>query len=151
MQKVIIADTSCLILLDKIELLDLLSKLFNIITITEEIAFEFGKDLPAFFRITNPSNKIYQTILEASLDKGEASALALAMEHENSLLIIDDLKGRNYAKSLNISITGTAGILVEAKLSGYLPSLLPVITKIKETNFRLSPKLEEAILKKAGE
>jgi predicted nucleic acid-binding protein len=102
MQKVIIADTSCIILLDKIVELNLLSKLFGQIIITQEIADEFKKELPDWFVIVNPTNKTYQKILEASLDKGEASAIAFAIEQSNCLLIIDDYKGRKYAEHRNI-------------------------------------------------
>jgi predicted nucleic acid-binding protein len=75
MQKIIISDTSCLILLDKIGALNLLNQLFKTITITAEIAEEFNKVLPQWIVIENPVNKNYQKILEATLDKGEASAI----------------------------------------------------------------------------
>ncbi|MGE0772041.1 MAG: hypothetical protein AB7K37_10045 [Cyclobacteriaceae bacterium] len=74
MQKIIISDTSCLILLDKVGELKLLNRLFGQIAITREIAIEYKKELPDWFSIVEPTNKTYQKILEASLDKGEASA-----------------------------------------------------------------------------
>jgi predicted nucleic acid-binding protein len=86
MQKVIISDTSCLILLDKIGELKLLNKLFGQIIVTQEIANEFKKELPDWFTIEEPANKTYQKILEASLDKGEASAIAFAIEQADCLL-----------------------------------------------------------------
>ena len=64
-----------MILLDKIGELTLLNRLFGQITITQEIADEFKNELPDWFKIENPTNKTYQKILEASLDKGEASAI----------------------------------------------------------------------------
>jgi len=45
-RSVIIADTSCLILLDKIEELELLQKLYGTVFITPVISNEFGKSLP---------------------------------------------------------------------------------------------------------
>ncbi|MGE0587734.1 MAG: hypothetical protein AB7O48_04115 [Cyclobacteriaceae bacterium] len=104
MQKVIISDTSCLILLDKIGELNLLNKVFGLITITRDISTEFNKALPDWFRIEDPVNKTYQKILEASLDKGEASAIAYAIEQTNCLLIIDDFKGRKYAEQLGLKL-----------------------------------------------
>ena len=77
MQKVIVSDTSCLILLDKINRLDLLNKLFGKVIITQIIADEYGSTLPDFFIIENAENKNYLSILETFLDKGEASAIAL--------------------------------------------------------------------------
>lgn len=59
MQKIIIADSSCLILLDKIEELELLQKLFGEVTITSIIADEFGDSLPKWIAIKNPDNEKY--------------------------------------------------------------------------------------------
>jgi predicted nucleic acid-binding protein len=151
MQKVIISDTSCLILLDKIEELKLLKKLFGQIIVTREIASEFKKELPEWFTIQEPTNKTYQKILEASLDKGEASAIAFALEQTDCLLIIDDYKGRKYAEQLGIKITGTLGILIDAKLSGYIESVKPMLDKIKKTDFRLTAELEKKTIEKANE
>ncbi len=102
MPKIIIADTSCLILLDKIGELQLLNALFGTITLTQEIRDEYHQYLPDWFEIKNPINRTYQKILEASLDSGEASAIALAIEHKGCLLIMDDLKGRRYAENLGL-------------------------------------------------
>lgn len=151
MQKVIIVDTSCLILLHKINEFDLLRKLFKQIIITSDIKTEFGLDLPEWVIIKNASNKQYQNIIEASVDKGEASAIALALEETEPLLVLDDLKARKLASSLNLKYTGTLGILTDAKLSGHLQTIKPVIAKIKGTNFYISDNLEQKILLITGE
>ncbi|MBL7859247.1 MAG: DUF3368 domain-containing protein [Cyclobacteriaceae bacterium] len=151
MQKVIISDTSCLILLDKIGELNLLNKLFGQIIITQDIAREFKKELPDWFTIVEPTNKTYQKILEASLDKGEASAIAFAIEQTDCLLIIDDYKGRKYAEQLGIKITGTLGVIIDSKLSGHIESVKPMLEKIKKTDFRLTAELEKKILEKSNE
>lgn len=151
MQNVIISDTSCLILLDKIGELNLLNKLFGQIIITPEISPEFKKELPNWFEVKEPLNKTYQKILEASLDKGEASAIALAIEQLDCLLIIDDQKGRKYAEQFGIKITGTLGVIIDAKLSGHIPSIKPLLDKIKKTDFRLTEELEARALLKSNE
>ena len=150
MRRTIISDTSCLILLDNIGELSILNKLFGNITTTSEVAGEFGRLLP-WIEIKEPSNKNYQSIIEASLDKGEASAIALAIELDNCLLIIDDLKGRKFAHQLGLTIIGTIGVIVDAKLAGIIPSIKPILSKIKSTNFRITEQLELLILKLAGE
>ena len=102
--------------------------------------------LPDWITIQNPANKANLLVLEIVLDKGEASAIALAMEHSWCLL-----QGRKMAKQLGITITGTLGLLAEAKTKGYVPLVKPLLEKIKQTNFRLNEHLENAILKKVGE
>jgi predicted nucleic acid-binding protein len=151
MQEIIIADTSCLILLHKIREFDLLQKLYGEILITSEIKREFGADLPEWVIIKDPSNQTSQNIIVASVDKGEASAIALALEEANPLLILDDKKARRLATSLNLKYTGTLGILIDAKLSGHLQSILPVIEKIRKTDFHISDQLEQKILTLSGE
>ncbi|MEO6189223.1 MAG: DUF3368 domain-containing protein [Saprospiraceae bacterium] len=143
MEKVIISDTSCLILLDNIGELHLLNKLFGQIIITDEIEKEFNKELPKWFIIQNPLNKNYQKILEASLDKEEASAIALAIENKDSLIIIDDLKGRKYAEELGLKNNGILGILVDAKLNGFIHAVKPFLIKLKSANFRITDILEK--------
>ncbi len=100
MQKIIIADTSCLITLEKIKQLAILKALFNAITITSVVAQEFGQTLPDFVEITNPSQEIFQKMLLLNIDAGEASAIALALENKNPLIIIDDFKARRIAEQL---------------------------------------------------
>ena len=151
MHKTIISDTSCLILLDKIGELEILNKLFGTIITTQEVLEEFGQELPTWFEIKQPADKNYQAIIEASVDKGEASAIALAIELDDCLLIIDDLKGRKFALQLGLTIIGTIGIIIDAKLTGLIPSDKPVLVKNKATNFRITLELELLILKKAGE
>ena len=151
MHKAIISDTSCIILLAKIEELDLLHKLYGTIITTKEVADEFGLPLPDWFEIKEPADKNYQSIIELSVDKGEASAIALAIEYNDCLLIIDDLKGRKLAHQLGLTIIGTLGIIVDAKLAGIIPSVKPILAKIKQTNFRISEKVELLIVTRAGE
>lgn len=151
MQKTIIADSSCLILLDKIEELDLLKKLFGKVIVTSIIAEEFGNPLPEWISIKDAENKNYQNILELTVDRGEASAIALAVEQSDCLLIIDDQKARKLALELKLNYTGTLALLVEAKLKGHITSVRPIISKIRKTNFHLTPELENKILKSAGE
>ena len=62
---VVIADTSCFILLDKINQLSLLQKVFGGVTTTHTIAAEFGKPLPDWITTESPvfSEKVLMDIL----------------------------------------------------------------------------------------
>jgi predicted nucleic acid-binding protein len=61
------------------------------------------------------------------------------------------LKGRKYADQLGIKITGTLGVIIDAKLSGHLKSVKPILEKIKNTDFRLTSELEQKMLVKSNE
>lgn len=149
--RIVIADTSCFILLDKINALDVLFLLFNKVVTTVEIATEFGKPLPEWVIINQVSDKQYHSILELEVDKGEASAIALALESKPSLLILDDLKARKLADKLMLEYTGTLGLFLKAKESGKILQLKPFLEKIQMTNFRFSQKIFDEILTIAGE
>jgi predicted nucleic acid-binding protein len=147
----VITDASCFILLDKIDSLPLLQTLFKTVTTSVEVAQEFGKPLPDWVQIKAVQDKNFQSALFLQVDAGEASAIALAAENQPSLLIIDDLKGRKLAQKLNLTITGTLGLLLTAKKEGLIPRIEPIFDKIQSTNFRIAPSLLESILKQAGE
>jgi predicted nucleic acid-binding protein len=146
----IIADTSCLVLLEKINRLDILSKLFGEITITSVITDEFGSALPKWIEVKDTGDKKYETLISMDVDPGEASAIALAVEI-NGLLILDDLKARKLASRLKLDYTGMLGILVDAKRSGYISSLKDILNQVKQTNFYLSTSLERKLIDMAGE
>jgi len=151
MHKTIISDTSCFIILSKIEKLDLLKSVYGQIVTTSDIVEEFGEQLPDWIIIEHVADKSRQRILELQIDRGESSAIALALETQNCTLILDDFKARKIAQQLGITITGTIGVIVKAKLNGIIPSIKPYIEKIKETNFRISAEIELQALKEAEE
>ena len=54
--EIIISDTSCLILLGKIDEIDLLHRLCEKVYITPTIKEEYGEDLPDWIEIKAPGN-----------------------------------------------------------------------------------------------
>ena len=151
MQKVIISDTSCLITLAKINHLIILKDVFKVVTVTSVIAKEFGTALPDFIETIWPSQIIFEKILQMNIDAGEASAIALALECKAPLIIIDDIKARKIAEELNLNITGTLGVLIEATKKGFIKNLRSVLNELAKTNFRLTDELIQYALKLAGE
>jgi len=151
MPKTIISDTSCFIILTNIGELDLLHKLYGSITTTIDIAIEYGESLPEWVIIEQVTDKQKQLLLEMQIDKGESSAITLALETPGSTVILDDYKARKIAEQLGIQFTGTIGVIVKAKITGIIPSIKPILTKLKATNFRLSPDIERYALDIAGE
>ncbi len=85
------------------------------------------------------------------MDKGEASALALAIEKKTATIILDDLRARKVAKSLKLKITGTLGVLVKAKQDGVIDKVKPLIDELRKTDFRASETVIKKILDVCGE
>ncbi len=151
MHKVVIADTSCFILLVKINEIELLRNVYASVYTTPEVAAEFRFDLPGWVLIQEVKDKNKQKALEAELDKGEASAIALTYELTDAIVVLDDGGARKIATRLNIVFTGTFGIIIKAKQRGIIHSVKPFLDKVKHTNFRISEDVVREILKEAGE
>ena len=62
-ETVVITDTSCLIALTKLDVINILHQMYDEVIITEEIALEFGEELPEWIQIKPVSNKKYQQLL----------------------------------------------------------------------------------------
>ena len=151
MPPVIIADASCLILLEKIGALELLPQLFGRITVTDIVAEEYGLPLPEWVALQAAQDARQLQLLAITLDRGEASAIALALEQPECLLTMDERRGRQVALRLQLPVTGTLGILLRAKNEGLIATIKPLLAAISATNFRLSAQLVQAVLKQAGE
>lgn len=83
----------------------------------------------------------------ASLDIGEAEALALAIQSKASLVLLDDSAARLKASQLAIPFTGVLGILRKARRTGRIPSLKAELEKLRaEARFFISPALERTLL-----
>ena len=151
MHKTIISDTSCLIVLAKIGEMDLLKKVYGSVFTTQDIASEFGDSLPEWIEVLEVKDPFRQQLLELQIDKGESSAIALALEIPGSTVILDDFKARKIAIKLGIQVTGTLGVIIRARQKGIISSIKPILGKLKQTNFRLSTELESEALMMAGE
>ena len=147
MPKTVISDTSTLILFHKIEEFNLLQKVYGKLFTTPEIAKEFGEELPDWIEIQSASDKKYQDFLFTQVDYGEASAIALASEFDDVLLLLDDLKARKLAARLKFKITGTLGVIHRAKQMKIIDKVKPLIDKLMLTDFRVADNIIEEILK----
>lgn len=147
MPKVVISDTSTLILFHKIDELNLLQKVYGELITTPEIAEEYGEKLPDWVKIQTVSDKKYQTFLETQVDYGEASAIALAMEYDDVLLLLDDLKARKLATRLKFKITGSLGVIHKAKQMSIIEKVRPLIEKLLLSDFRVADTIIEEILR----
>jgi predicted nucleic acid-binding protein len=87
MSKVVISDTSCFIAFDHINQIEILRQVFGSVLTTPQVMQEFGKNLPAWITIVEATNQRKIIELESILDKGEASAIALALEIPSSLIL----------------------------------------------------------------
>jgi predicted nucleic acid-binding protein len=81
------------------------------------------------------------------LHVGETAALHLARTINPDFLLMDERAGRAVARQMGLKTLGVLGLLVEAKRRGLVPSLEPLIDRLRrEADFWISPQLEKSIL-----
>ena len=89
--------------------------------------------------------------LVTHLGDGEKEVLALGLKTQDALLLLDDRDARRYARTLELEITGTLGLLLRAKERGILDAVGPVLDRLQSLQFRLNVRMREIVLKRAGE
>ena len=84
------------------------------------------------------------------LDAGEASALALALTAEATVLL-DEMRGRRVAADLAIPVVGFCGLLILAKRQGLIAAVLPYLHQARAGGYFLSDELLTKVARMANE
>jgi len=150
MQEKVYVDKSSLIILNKINALDLLNKIYSNVIITNYIQLELNEAIPSWISVELTYNIDQSFLKNFNLGLGETSIIINAIKN-NGFLILDDLKARKIATTLSLRYTGSIGILIIAKELKLIDSVKYYLEKIQETNFRLSDALINKILEIANE
>ena len=149
MKEPVVADSACLIALERIDNLDVLPALFDLVVIPPEVEREFGVSR-AWLEVKAPTNDALVASLKMLVDDGEAEAIALACENR-SKIILDDRQARSVARNLNLTFIGTVGILVRAKHAGIIPAVKPLLDSLEDNNFFISKSLKDEALRLTDE
>ena len=121
---IVISDTTPLISFLKINRLDLLKTLFEIVQIPKSVFAELTENIKyrdeaeiiknsMFIHVIDDIDENYVSLLRrsAGLDLGESEAIYLADNKKADLLLMDEARGREVASRMGIKIMGTIGIL----------------------------------------
>jgi hypothetical protein len=68
-----------------------------------------------------------------------------------AIAFLDDALARRVAIAKGIPITGTLGLLSDAKRAGHLPMVKLSLDRLQDLGFRLAQHTQDAVLKLAGE
>jgi uncharacterized protein len=161
MQKVI-SNSSVLIHLAKINELGLLKEFYQTITIPETVWKECVVEVESRYEVAiikdaewinveKVKDQNLVKLLRTTLDDGEAEAIALAVETNADLILLDDSDAREKARLYGLKITGIVGILLRAKIEGRITSLKEKLTMLKETGFWIGAELETVLLSEVNE
>jgi hypothetical protein len=160
---IVISDTSPFIALLNINKIEILHTLYGKIIIPNRVREELfrnkfnqkaileliGKEYLQVFELTD--RILYHSLIQY-LDSGESEAIALAVELNADLLLIDEKKGRLEAEKQGLKVIGTLGILIDAKRKDLISNLTDTIEELKsKIGFRLHPSLIEKVKLMVGE
>ena len=151
----VIFNSSPLINLSKIKSLNLIEKIYGQVIIPEAVNEEvvisgktkeniegiiqlIEKDI---VKIVKVKNRSLVKSFQMNLDYGESEVLALAIDMNASLIIIDEKEARQVADTYNLNKTGFIGILIKAEKLGLIDSAMDLIDLAIKKGFRINKNL----------
>jgi uncharacterized protein len=157
----VICNTSPLQYLHQLGLLRILPALAGEVIVPAAVEKELaagrrsGVDLPDlealdWLTIRKPASKRALPLI-TDLGPGETEVLMLALESPDPIVILDDGMARRFAETLKIRLTGTVGLLLDAKRAGLVDALAPLLDQLQSLRFRLAPHTRRALLRLADE
>lgn len=160
---IVVSDTSVLINLAWINQLDVLQKLYGEVYIPnavwDEIAIA-GAGQPgakevqtaAWIKQQSPQNRTLVKSLQQNFDLGESEAIALALEINADLLLMDERLDGATANYFNLKVTGLIGVLIVAKQQNHVTLIKPLLDQLRSgAGFYISDALYQQVLQTVGE
>lgn len=155
MEKEVVSNSSSIIFIAKLDIFNLAKNVFSKIIIPKAVIKElFEKKSPENEIIKRELNNFLienevKNIKDFSLDEGEKEAISLCLEKNIQIFLSDDKKARNYAKSLEIEVLGTLGVLLfnlkEQKIDK--KEFLILLNKLVDVGYYISPAIYAEIIK----
>jgi hypothetical protein len=161
----VVSNTSPLWNLASIERLDLLHEQFPDIRIPDAVwrELQVGQEYPEVTRLQHALEQRWITVegiktpyiqqsLMLELDRGEAAAIALALELGVRQILIDETDGRIAAKAMGLHPIGILGVLLRAKYAGKILSLSDEMLRLRrEAGFFIADALFQQLQHEVGE
>ena len=157
----VISNTSPLLYLNLTGHLGLLRDLYGEVAIPEAVKAELQAGADRGITVPNPAEHAWLRVvplqssqllpLVTDLGAGESEMIGLALEHPGSRLILDDQLGRRIAHLNRLRVTGTLGVILKAKTVGLIPSVTPVIQRLRKAGLWVGEELAASVRAQAGE
>jgi hypothetical protein len=127
-----------------------LLRLFEAVTVPFSVEAEVKSVvLPAWIR--RASVAPHSLVIPSDVHRGEADAIALAVELKVGAALLDDSRARRWARELGLRVVGRLGLLLEAKRHGKLLRIRPLIDELRAHDFFVAPVICNRVLQDAGE
>lgn len=96
-------------------------------------------------------NALSVEMLMAELDRGESETIVLAKEIMADLVIMDEAMGREIAEAKRLNVTGTIGVLIEAKYKNLIPGVKQYLSLLRDKGFWISDQLYNQVIERLEE
>jgi predicted nucleic acid-binding protein len=150
---IVVSDTGPLFYLTLIGISEQLPYLYGSVYIPRSVLLELQHDhspitdwkvaIPEWLNVATPS----KLITNFTLDQGEREAISLAITLQADVLLIDERAGRNAAKLLGLTVTGTLGVIVDDHAQGLFNGH-EILGRLAETSFYASADLMDSLRRK---
>lgn len=102
--------------------------------------------------VVRPNNEALVRLLKRELDEGEAEAIALALEQQADLVLLDESDARRIASVYGLPHTGIVGLLIRARAEGRIASLREELNRLRlDAGFWISEQVYQRALASVGE
>ena len=156
-----ISNTSPLLYLHRIEVLDWLPELFTEIWTPGAVVHELQEGRRKGYDVPNPADSAWLHIVEPrsmpsewltlDLGAGELAALALALENPTRVILLDDGLARRIAQAAGLTVWGTLKVLLEAKSQGLTERIASHVNRLETAGMWIGDDIRRRALALAGE
>jgi predicted nucleic acid-binding protein len=153
---IVVSDTSPLNYLVLIGAIDVLPRLFGEVHVPPAVMLELNhakapaavkewvQSPPDWLRQVSPTKGLPS---DSPLDKGEAEAIALALELHAAAILIDEKRGRAIASAQGLATIGTITVL-ELAAERQLLDLATALAALRKTSFHTTDQLLDDVLQR---
>lgn len=156
--ELLVINTGPLILLEKVNALDLAGKLPLQYICPAAVRAELDAGVaggcpdvrPPWLTVVRLEVPL-SPLARASLDDGEAEVIQLALERKINAVCLDDLRGRRIALASGLKVVGVLGLLAFARKLKLVPAIKPYTDRLVQSGAWYAPELVKRILASVGE
>ena len=163
---IVVSDSTPLIHLSAVSGLHLLQRLFGTVTIPTAVLDEvatFGAGRRGSREVTaavgawitvepwTSTPRTHRIMEQQRLQTGEAHAIELAKAIPADIVLLDEQRAVEFARSLGLTVARTGGLYVAAKQAGLIPTVRPRLDALRAAGFWLKERDYLAILNASGE
>jgi predicted nucleic acid-binding protein len=150
---IVVSDTGPLVYLVSVGLSDYLPQLYDTVLIPPTVLAELKHEHSPLKNWIAVSREWLNVALpstlvsDATLDEGEREAISIALSLGADAILIDERAGREVARKLGLTVTGTLGVIIDGHRRKLFNGI-EALDRMTKTNFYVSQELLDSVRKR---